>query len=173
MDRPILSGAADFREFYEREATNVLAYLIATTGDRWVAEELAQETFARAYRDWEHVGSYDNPGGWVHRVAHNLAMSRFRRLGAEARAMLRLRGLRRAEPELEPPRHDEAFWAEVHRLPEQQARAVTLHYLEDRSISDIAEAMGCAESTARVHLHRGRRRLAERLQLDVEDGGER
>lgn len=174
MGRPHLDGDAGFRHFYEREIANVLAYLIATTGDRCVAEELAQETFARAYRDWDDIQHYDNPGGWAHRVAHNLAMSRFRRIGAEARAILRLRGMRRTDaPQVGPQPQDEGFWSEVRRLPERQAQAVVLHYLEDRSVAEIAQIMGCAENTAKVHLHRGRRRLAERLQLELDEGGDR
>lgn len=173
MDGPVRNDARDFRRFYDTEVTDILAYLIATTGDRWVAEELAQESFARAYRDWETVRHYDSPGGWLHTVAHNLAMSRFRRLGAEARALLRLRGLRAPTTDVEPASHDEEFWAEVRRLPARQAQAVALHYLEDRPVAEIARIMGCAESTAKVHLHRGRRRLADRLQLDIGDGGGR
>lgn len=160
-----------FTRFYEDEFRHVLGYLIATTGDRWVAEELTQETFARAYRDWDQVSGYERPGAWTRTVAHNLAMSRFRRLGAEARAMVRLRGMRSNDSSvLDGP--DEEFWAEVRQLPERQAQAVTLHYLEDLPIARIADVMGCAENTAKVHLHRGRRRLAERLRLDHE-GGER
>ncbi len=173
MDRSVRDDARDFRRFYEEEVGEILAYLIATTGDRWVAEELAQETFARAYRNWDTVRHYDSPGGWTHTVAHNLAMSRFRRLGAEARAMLRLRGLRQQTTDVEPTSHDGEFWAEVRRLPDRQAQAVALHYLEDRPVAEIARIMGCAESTAKVHLHRGRRRLADRLELDIDDGGER
>lgn len=173
MDRSIANDAGGFPRFYEREVTRVLAYLIATTGDRWVAEELAQEAFARAYRDWKDVASYDNPGGWLHQVAHNLAASRFRRLGAEARAMLRLRGMRRTPTEVGPVGHDEKFWAEVRKLPDRQAQAVALHYLEDRPVAEIAEIMGCAENTAKVHLHRARRRLADRLQTHPDDGGDR
>lgn len=159
-----------FTRFYGEEFREVLAYLIATTGDRWVAEELAQETFTRAYRDWDRIGGYERPGAWTRTVAHNLAMSRFRRLGAEGRAMLRLRGMRDDGTDTAPDRLDDEFWAEVRRLPERQAQAVTLHYLEDLPVASIAVIMDCTESTAKVHLHRGRKRLAERLGLDHEGG---
>ncbi|MBW3561762.1 MAG: RNA polymerase sigma factor [Actinobacteria bacterium] len=159
-----------FERFYADEFRGVLAYLIARTGDRWVAEELAQETFSRAYRNWEDVRDHERPGAWARTVAHNLAMSRFRRLGAEARAMVRLRGMRMDPAELGPVPVDEEFWEEVRRLPERQSQAVMLHYLEDLPVATIADVLGCTQNTAKVHLHRGRRRLAERLQLDL-DGG--
>ena len=48
-------------------------------------------------------------------------------------------------------------------LSPHQRAAVSLHYLEDRSTPEIADFLGCSESTARVHLHRGRHALAEHL----------
>lgn len=188
MDRaPNLSGSGNdspravssaagrtFRQFYDVEVHNILAYLIVMTGDRAAAEDLTQEAFTRAFKRWDDVGDYDSPGGWVHRVAHNLAVSRFRRLASEARALLRLRARRHpsAGPD-EPPLADDQFWSEVRRLPERQRQAVALYYLEDRPVAEIAERMGCAESTAKVHLHRARRRLADRLNLDLHEGGTR
>lgn len=174
MEDQATGDARSFRRFYDREVGDVLAYLIAVTGDRGTAEELTQETFARAYRDWERVRDHDRPGAWTHTVAHNLAISRFRRLARESRALLRLGGMRQPGADAAFPGHDEEFWAEVRRLPQRQAQAIVLHYVEDRPVAEIAALMQCAENTAKVHLHRGRRRLAERLGLDAGDeGGER
>jgi RNA polymerase sigma-70 factor (ECF subfamily) len=52
-------------------------------------------------------------------------------------------------------------------LPPNQATAITLHYLDDRPVAEIAEVLDCAPSTARVHLHRGRKALAALLDLEV------
>ncbi len=66
---------------------------------------------------------------------------------------------------------DPAFWDAVRRLPRRQAQCVALHYLEDRSVADIARVLGIGEATVRVHLHRGRSTLAAALheQLDREE----
>jgi RNA polymerase sigma-70 factor (ECF subfamily) len=64
---------------------------------------------------------------------------------------------------------DPAFWAAVRALPERQAACVALHYLEDRSVADIAEVLGCRAATVKVHLHRGRTALARTLA--AVDGG--
>jgi RNA polymerase sigma-70 factor (ECF subfamily) len=40
---------------------------------------------------------------------------------------------------------------------------VALFYLEDRPVGDVAELLGCTETTAKVHLHRARKRLGELL----------
>jgi RNA polymerase sigma-70 factor (ECF subfamily) len=98
-------------------------------------------------------------------VAVNQAMSALRRRSAEARTVLRLSGQR---PLPEPlPDDAEAFWRAVRALPSRQAQAVALHYLEDRSVKDIAAVLECAEATVRVHLHRGRQALAAALGEDA------
>jgi RNA polymerase sigma-70 factor (ECF subfamily) len=57
----------------------------------------------------------------------------------------------------------------VRSLPERQAAAVALHYLEDLSIADIAAVLECAEGTAKSHLHKARAALAQRLRTEEHD----
>ena len=85
------------------------------------------------------------------------------------RALGRLSG-RRHDP-VETDTGDDDFWAAVRGLPRRQAQCVALRYLEDRSVREIAGVLEIAEATVRVHLHAGRRALAERLgeELDGED----
>ena len=65
------------------------------------------------------------------------------------------------------PAEDEEFWKAVRALPKRQAQVIALHYLEDRSVVEIAEILECSEATVKVHLHKGRTRLADRLQLEM------
>jgi RNA polymerase sigma-70 factor (ECF subfamily) len=50
----------------------VVALAFALSGSRTGAEDIAQEAFLRAYRDWDRVGSYEHQAAWVQRVAANL-----------------------------------------------------------------------------------------------------
>ena len=61
------------------------------------------------------------------------------------------------------------FWASVRELPERQQAVVVLHYLEDRSVADIAAVLDIAEGTVKAHLHKARAALASRLSLDPEE----
>jgi len=70
-----------------------------------------------------------------------------------------------ARRQLEP--EDEQFWNLVRDLPGRQTQAITLFYLEDRSINEISEILGCSPNTAKVHLFRGRQALATRLGLEA------
>jgi len=65
-----------------------------------------------------------------------------------------------------PEPEDVRFWNAVRGLPAKQAQAVALFYLEDRPVSEIALVLDCSPATAKVHLHRGRQTLAQKLGED-------
>lgn len=155
-----------FESFYRKEFRDVVGLAYALSGSQLGAEDLAQEAFVRAHERWEKISGYDKPGAWVRRVVANLAISGFRRKSAEKKALARLAGQRQQGlSELEP--EDEEFWQMVRDLPKRQAQATALFYIEDRSVSEIAEILECSPSTAKVHLFRGRQTLAARLGLEV------
>ncbi|MFI5036008.1 MAG: RNA polymerase sigma factor [Acidimicrobiales bacterium] len=62
----------------------VVATLIRVTGDWNLAEECAQDAFARALERWPRDGVPRNPGAWLTTVARNRAVDRLRRVGLEA-----------------------------------------------------------------------------------------
>jgi RNA polymerase sigma-70 factor (ECF subfamily) len=163
-----LDPVADFDAFYAAHLRPVVALAFSLTGSRAAAEDVAQDAFAAAFGRWSTVGGYDEPGAWVRRVAVNSAVSRHRKLASEGRALLRVAGRRDDPAALEPA--DDEFWRSVRSLPTRQAQVVALHYLEDRSVEDIADLLGVAEATVRVHLHRGRQELARKLGTDGESG---
>jgi RNA polymerase sigma-70 factor (sigma-E family) len=152
-----------FGHFYLQEYRGVVELAYALSGNRAGAEDIAQEAFLRAYRDWQRVGRYQYPGAWVRRVAVNLATSAVRRRLIEARVLARFWAREPALAEL--PASGADFWRAVRSLPRRQAQAVALHYLEDLSVADIARVLGCAEGTVKAHLHNGREALARRLPL--------
>ena len=89
-------------------------------------------------------------------------MSWFRRLRSETAAKLRLSPIPAA---LQPPTAEQdAFWAEVRRLPRRQSQAIALRYVEDLSTRQIAEVLEVAEGTVRALLTQARERLARQLE---------
>lgn len=178
LSRTLASMPEGFAGFYATNHRDLTGLAYTLTGSWSVAEDLAQEAFVRAYRDWDRIRDYDRPDSWVRTVLVNLATSRGRRLAAEGRALVRLRG-RREESHTDPlPGDAERFWGAVRALPRRQAQAVALYYHEERSVEEIATIMRCATGTVKSHLHAARRTLAERLADDAThqpaaDAGER
>ena len=150
---------------YQRHSAGLIRRLERMVGSRESAEDLAQEAFLAAHRKWARIAAYEQPGSWVRRVVANLSISAFRRRLTEAKALGRLAlGQASTLPELSA--EDAQFWRAVRALPRRQAQVVALHYLEDRSVADIADALGIAPGTVKKHLHDGRRQLAGRLELE-------
>jgi RNA polymerase sigma-70 factor, ECF subfamily len=167
-DRPALRPMRTFEEFYAAEYPAVVGLAYALSGSRWAAEDLAQEAFLAAHRIWERIAAYERPESWVRRVVANMSVSAYRRRVAEARAIARLAtGQRPAVEEL--PADELEFWRAVRRLPRRQAQVLTLHYLEDLPIAEIANVLALAEGTVKKNLHDGRRALARRLAPEEDD----
>jgi RNA polymerase sigma-70 factor, ECF subfamily len=150
-----------FDDFFRTEYPRLVPMLHAVLGDRGRAEDLAQEALVAAQRAWPKVGHYDRPGAWVRRVALNRASNVRRSRAREDTARLRLATARDVTPDV--PIGDEHLWRLVRALPEQQRFAVALHYVEDRSIADIATVLRCSEGSVKTHLSRARATLARQL----------
>ena len=157
---PALPLHESFPAFYRREYPKMVAIAAAVSGNRAIAEDLAQEAMLRAHRHWDRISTYERPGAWVRRATINLSLSATKRAAAELRRLLRI-----AESATlpEPDDADGRIWQAVARLQGNQRAAIALHYLEDRPIAEIATILEVSEATARVHLHRGRRALAAAL----------
>ncbi len=157
-----------FDDLYRAHWHRVVALGWTLTGSRAAGEELAQDAFLDAYRRWDHVGGLERPGAWVRRAVANRATSHRRHLRVVEAGVVRLATAARTAQSAHdtasaPPDTDPDFWAAVRALPERQAQAIALHYLEDMGIDDIAALLDCRASTVRVHLSRGRRTLARTL----------
>ena len=158
-------AAADFDALYDARYGDVVAMLYALVGDLAEAQDLAQESFCRAWQRWSDVSRYDDPLAWIRRVAANLATSRWRR-GRVVRAHW---GRERVAdvPPLDPDHV--ALVAALRRLPVDQRRAIVLHHLIDLPVADVAREMDAAVGTVKSWLHRGRATLAAQLAQSTEE----
>jgi RNA polymerase sigma-70 factor (sigma-E family) len=141
-----------------------LAYRVAyrILGDQGDAEDVAQETLARAMVRWSRLE--DRPGGWVTRVASNLAIDRYRyRRRRAVGPMTGPVGL--VDPHL-GERGD--LVVALRRLPRRQREAVVLRYLGDLSEAQVALEMGCSIGAVKSHGARGLAAL--RRHLSVAEG---
>lgn len=155
-----MRSEAEFATLYQARFGDLSAQLYAYLGDSSEAQDVVQEAFVRAWQRWDKIGEYDDPVAWVRRVAWNLATTRHRRL-AVVRKFISRSGPPEHQPEASPDRV--ALVAALRRIPEQQRRAMVMHYLADLSVADIAHDIGVAEGTVKSWLHRGRHELAKLL----------
>ena len=142
-----------FRAHYGR----LVRTLALVAGSQEAAADAVQEAFVKAHLHWRRVQRYDDPVGWIRRVAINKLRDESRRQGRKDRAVERLQGeMRDSEVEWSDGADAGALLA---GLPRQQRLAMALFYVEGLSVSEVADTLGITEGAVRFHLHQGRNRL--------------
>src|SRR5262245_5306294 len=146
-----------------------LAYSILR--DRAAAEDLAQEVFVKL---WQALPRYDGRAQlstWIYAITRNAAVSALRSRRqplslSDAAVLSEVEGMAH-EPAGSPD--DAALRRRIEALPEKQRQAVTLYYLDERPVDEVAAMMGIPVNTAKTHLHRARASLAAALGVGRED----
>jgi len=138
----------DLEGLFRAEGDGLFRALCAFTGGRAdIAEEATAEAFARGAA---HTGAIRDPVAWLYRVGFRVAIDEVRK------------DARRA-----PAKDDVTMPVELHgvmdalrELSPNQRAAVVLRHVHGLETDEVADRMGIARPTVRVHLHRARKRLA-------------
>jgi RNA polymerase sigma-70 factor, ECF subfamily len=160
-EEPVLAEQTplSFEEFYTANVKRVFSALCLVTGNRYEAEEIAQESFVRMYERWERVGTLEDPTGYLFTVSMNIFRNRYRRVSL---------GLRRALL-LAPPATDDLGAVETHDeivrllrgLDRNQRAAVLLTAILDYSSEEAGRMLGLRASSVRSLTTRARAQLKQ------------
>lgn len=147
--------AAAFAEIFERYQHRIVNYIYGLVHDRELANDLAQESFLKAYRALPRMGSDLRLAPWLYRIAGNTAFSALRR-----RKLIRWLPLLN-DGIMTPDIDGEVAEAEaVHRalakLPAKYAAPLLLHSHEGLSCNEIAEILGISSGAVKTRLFRAR-----------------
>lgn len=178
--RLMLAGrTGEARELYgdvvarhQRRAWRLACYYLRDTAE---ADEAVQDAFVKAF---SHLATYDPARSfevWLTRILVNSCLDRVK---ARKRRLRWVVGLGDAGPGFEPPAAPVARDAQasqetvvlrrerarallnaVRQLPNRQRTVIMLSHFDGRSTREVSEMTGLSESTVRVHLFRGLRRL--------------
>jgi RNA polymerase sigma factor (sigma-70 family) len=132
-----------------------------TGWDQALADDLAQETFIRAYRSLRQFRGESGFFTWLYRIAYNVFL-------ADRRSTRPEESLQDAS--VEDPQ-DESRDTDLHRdfaralldFPPQQRMALHLHLQREMTHQEIAELMDCPLGTVKSHIQRGKEILRDRL----------
>lgn len=156
-------GRAELEDFCRSEHPRVVRWMALHVGSQSMAEELAQDAFARLCQHWPHVQHMTNPRAWLNRVAVNLANSWLRRRAAERRAHARHGPM----DEVSSGPDSAAVMAireAIAALPPRQRTALLLRHYADLPVAEVAHVMDCAEGTVKALSHQAHTRLRKQLQ---------
>ncbi|MFE3205118.1 SigE family RNA polymerase sigma factor [Embleya sp. NPDC059237] len=150
----------EFEKFYAAAVGRLTGQLYLMLGDRHEAQDVVQEAFVKAWSRRGQLDRHGNPEAWIRVVAWRLAVSRWRGRRRTDDAW------RRHGAPLQAPGPEPGMVVLVSALREltpKQRRVMTLHYVCDLTVEQIAAETGMACSTVKTHLVRGRVALAHLL----------
>lgn len=163
------SDTAGFEELARELEQPIVRYLQRYTGDRTVAEDLWQETLLRIHKGLPGFAGRSSITTWAFAIATRVAADHFRDPARRARIV----DLDDAEEPVDPDRTiserlvvDEmnaCVRQVIDSLPEAYRAALILHDLEGLSAEQVAAVGGCSVASAKIRIHRARRRLKEAL----------
>jgi RNA polymerase sigma factor (sigma-70 family) len=177
----LIAGGGGARQQFERLVTPHYATLYRVayrfTGSRHDAEDLVQETCARAYRNIERVAELDNPRTWLMCIMRRLFIDQTRRYdrsnigGLDEGLDERLSSHEPGPPELMESeliaRRVEGSWR---KLGKEQRALLALHDVEGYSLAELQEITGLKIGTLKSRLHRARVKLGRMLQSEGDMG---
>ncbi len=141
-----------------------------TAGDEMRADDLAQETFIRA---WQHLSSFRQLSGfetWLMRIAYHVFLD-------DERRNVHLASLDSCTQQSPSQTGGDGGWAIHHdldlalaTLSESERTCVILQCMEGQSIKDISGITGIPENTVKSHLLRGKKNLANYLRKNGYNG---
>lgn len=145
----------------------VSGFLLKTTANAELAEDLTQETFLKMIRNIEKF----DPGGraafgtWLITIAKNSYIDHLRRnrIRLEDVDSLPLADERNVADEVERKLQYERLLEAMATLPPEQALAIRLKYVEDMTLAQIAERFGVQPKTVKSRIHDGTVKLRKML----------
>jgi RNA polymerase sigma-70 factor (ECF subfamily) len=163
----------DFDRVVKQYRARVLRFLLASLGDKDLAESLTQDCFWNAYKSRGTFRGECSVDTWLIRIAVNLVRNQVRtrryQFWKKAERVDSEQIERWADQNISPEERAsvnqqvQAIWEATSLLSERQRTIFLLRFLEDMNVHEIAEATGLTHSTVSVHLSRAVRRIRKRL----------
>lgn len=151
----------------EENQRRVFQIAYSVLGNAADAEEVAQEAFLSAYRNFRSLRDAEKFRGWVNRISFRLALNRQRGM---RRRMLRDTAYSASVPEASNGARNaddrlllQQLRAEIQRLPGKLRRVLQLAVLEEMDATQIGAVLGIPAGTVRSRLHAARKFLLEAM----------
>lgn len=153
-----LGGRTNFEQVVREHQESVRRLMLTLTlGDEALSDDLAQDTFLKAYRSWTAFRGLSSTRTWLFRIAYNTFYSYCR----QQRAVM---------TDLQDYTHTSQssslnmdIMQAMEVLTDMERLCVTLALIEGETIKEVAKITRLKENTVKSHIKRGREKLAQYL----------
>jgi len=148
-----------FEQLLNRYEAKVFRMALTFLKDPARAEDVTQEIFLKLWRALPDYDARASPGTWLYTIARNTCLSVSR--ADSYRKSLPLDAISERAAPVQAVFADIELQRCLERLSEIQRRVITLFYLQERRVDEVARMLGLPEGTVKSHLHRARLALGE------------
>jgi RNA polymerase sigma factor (sigma-70 family) len=175
INRILRGETPAYRELVNRHKDYAFTIAYRILNSREDAEEAAQDAFVRAFNGLQNFNREAKFTTWFYRVVMNAALTiqQKKKLVTEDIDTLRTNShvLRGSDYSDTMKRKEQQYYIKeaLKQLSPDDVTVITLFYLKEQSLEEIAEIVGIETNTVKVKLHRARKRLADVMQDMLKD----
>jgi RNA polymerase sigma factor (sigma-70 family) len=171
IDRVLCGDVSAYASLVAKHKSLVFSIALKILESREDAEEIAQDTFLKAYQSLKSFEKKSKFSTWLYRIAYNAAISKTRKKKMEVVPMDDhiIYNYSTDEIATQVDRLDENEQLKMiekvmEKLPADDHLLITLFYKADHSIEDISSITGLTQSNVKVRLHRIRKKMYDQIQ---------
>ncbi len=156
-----------FSQIYKQNIEKIYRFALFKTSSEVIAQDIASETFSRLWQQILKGVEIKNPSGFLFKVTQNLLIDHYRKTNKTPLSLDDLDYIEdQANIENSILKKDELSTISIAlaSLNNTYRQVVSLYYIEQESISDIAKSLNKSEGATRVLLHRGMKKLKKHLE---------
>ncbi|CAN5372255.1 RNA polymerase sigma factor [soil metagenome] len=154
----------------------IFAFNIALkiTGNREDAEEITQDSFLKAFKSLSGFNRTSKFSTWLYRITFNMAVSKTRKkkvffqdIYYENSSEVKTEVADFPSEELEKTEIKKILEAAMNQLSQDDNLLLTMYYMEEMSMAEVAEITGLEENNVKVKIHRARKKLHQLLKIKL------
>jgi RNA polymerase sigma factor (sigma-70 family) len=172
IDAILAGNQSAYAELVKNHQRYVFTLALRFTRSREDAEEVAQDTFVKAYRSLASYQRSAKFSTWLYTIVYNTAMTYLRKKRLDTSSIddegsaIQLESYGSMSEDLSVERKSRSFYVNkaIENLRTDDATMINLFYQGEQSLEEIAKVMGMEANTVKVKLHRARQRLKNQLE---------
>lgn len=167
------SAAKEYAYLVNKYSASIIDFTSLMVSSRADAEELAQNTFVKAFNNIKNFEGRASFFTWIRRIAYNEAINLLKRKKIQFTNIdnVQMSGFDVADEELSTDNEERILQLEaaITNLPADERMLLRLYYYENKSIKEIAYIMNAEPNTLNVRLHRIRKKLVTMINPTPKD----
>jgi len=167
MKTALIYPKLNHQQIYEEYSAKIHRYFRYRVKNVWDVEDLTTTVFIKVYSKLEQYDGRHPFGAWIFRIAHNSLIDYMRKkkeCPVDQDTFATMKATDQLPEEcLLTQESTEVLWQKVHTLTKDQRNVISLRYLADLRMNEIAEILGKTEASVKILHFRGIKKLQQMM----------